>query len=100
MNSGIDRYPISNYSKKKKIQDIASKLYSVDYENISIKKPAISIKKPVFFPLRVQKSLGCKKQITIFALAKKDTGVAQLVEHWSPKPGVGRSSRSSRARLL
>ncbi len=27
----------------------------------------------------------------------KDTGVAQLVEHWSPKPGVGRSSRSSRA---
>ena len=29
---------------------------------------------------------------------KKDTGVAQLVEHWSPKPGVGRSSRSSRAK--
>jgi hypothetical protein len=27
----------------------------------------------------------------------KYTGVAQLVEHWSPKPGVGRSSRSSRA---
>ena len=27
------------------------------------------------------------------------TGVAQLVEHWSPKPGVGRSSRSSRAKL-
>ena len=26
------------------------------------------------------------------------TGVAQLVEHWSPKPGVGRSSRSSRAK--
>jgi hypothetical protein len=26
-----------------------------------------------------------------------NTGVAQLVEHWSPKPGVGRSSRSSRA---
>ena len=25
------------------------------------------------------------------------TGVAQLVEHWSPKPGVGRSSRFSRA---
>ena len=25
------------------------------------------------------------------------TGVAQSVEHWSPKPGVGRSSRSSRA---
>ena len=30
----------------------------------------------------------------------KDTGVAQLVEHWSPKPGVGRSSRSSRANYL
>ena len=26
------------------------------------------------------------------------TGLAQLVEHWSPKPGVGRSSRSSRAK--
>ena len=25
------------------------------------------------------------------------TGVAQLVEHWSPKPGVGSSSLSSRA---
>ena len=25
------------------------------------------------------------------------TGLAQSVEHWSPKPGVGRSSRSSRA---
>ena len=29
----------------------------------------------------------------------KYTGVAQLVEHWSPKPGVGRSSRSSRANI-
>jgi hypothetical protein len=28
------------------------------------------------------------------------TGVAQLVEHWSPKPGVGSSSLSSRANLL
>jgi hypothetical protein len=26
------------------------------------------------------------------------TGVAQLVEHWSPKPGVGSSSLSSRAK--
>src|SRR5690554_8142027 len=26
-----------------------------------------------------------------------NTGVAQLVEHWSPKPGVGSSSLSSRA---
>tara|TARA_B100000683_G_scaffold276304_1_gene329787 strand:+ start:72 stop:359 length:288 start_codon:yes stop_codon:yes gene_type:complete len=26
------------------------------------------------------------------------TGVAQLVEHWSPKPAVGSSSLSSRAR--
>ena len=25
------------------------------------------------------------------------TGIAQLVEHWSPKPGVGSSSLSSRA---
>lgn len=29
-----------------------------------------------------------------------DTGVAQLVEHWSPKPGVGSSSLSSRAKNL
>ncbi len=28
----------------------------------------------------------------------KKTGVAQLVEHWSPKPGVGSSSLSSRAK--
>ncbi len=27
------------------------------------------------------------------------TGVAQLVEHWSPKPGVGSSSLSSRAKF-
>ena len=29
---------------------------------------------------------------------KIKTGVAQLVEHWSPKPGVGSSSLSSRAK--
>ena len=28
------------------------------------------------------------------------TGVAQLVEHRSPKPGVGSSSLSSRANLI
>jgi preprotein translocase subunit SecE len=27
------------------------------------------------------------------------TGVAQLVEHWSPKPGVGSSSLSTRAKF-
>ena len=32
-----------------------------------------------------------------FTHLSRNTGVAQLVEHWSPKPGVGRSSRSSRA---
>ena len=31
--------------------------------------------------------------------AAANTGVAQLVEHWSPKPGVGSSSLSSRARI-
>jgi hypothetical protein len=30
--------------------------------------------------------------------ANNNTGVAQLVEHWSPKPGVGSSSLSSRAK--
>ena len=29
-----------------------------------------------------------------------NTGVAQLVEHWSPKPGVGSSSLSSRAEIV
>ena len=28
------------------------------------------------------------------------TGVAQLVEHWSPKPGVGSSSLSARANSI
>jgi hypothetical protein len=28
---------------------------------------------------------------------KNQTGLAQLVEHWSPKPGVGSSSLSTRA---
>ena len=28
------------------------------------------------------------------------TGIAQLVEHWSPKPGVGSSSLSSRANSI
>ncbi len=28
------------------------------------------------------------------------TGIAQSVEHWSPKPGVGSSSLSSRANFL
>ena len=27
------------------------------------------------------------------------TGIAQLVEHWSPKPGVGSSSLSTRAKI-
>ena len=38
------------------------------------------------------------KYYTIFAAA--NTGVAQLVEHRSPKPGVGSSSLSSRAKKI
>ena len=34
------------------------------------------------------------------ALLLKDTGLAQLVEHWSPKPGVGSSSLSTRANIV
>ena len=41
--------------------------------------------------------LEIKKKTTTFAPAI--TGVAQLVEHRSPKPGVGSSSLSSRATL-
>jgi hypothetical protein len=32
-------------------------------------------------------------------LIRLRTGLAQLVEHWSPKPGVGSSSLSTRAKL-
>ncbi len=32
-------------------------------------------------------------------LCKTETGLAQLVEHWSPKPGVGSSSLSTRAEI-
>ena len=32
-------------------------------------------------------------------LCQIKTGLAQLVEHWSPKPGVGSSSLSTRAKL-
>jgi hypothetical protein len=38
------------------------------------------------------------KNKLLYLPSQNDTGVAQLVEHWSPKPGVGRSSRSSRAK--
>ena len=33
-------------------------------------------------------------------MLESNTGLAQLVEHWSPKPGVGSSSLSTRARYL
>ena len=32
------------------------------------------------------------------SLDASSTGIAQLAEHWSPKPGVGSSSLSSRAK--
>ena len=32
-------------------------------------------------------------------LCQIKTGLAQLVEHWSPKPGVGSSSLSTRAKI-
>ena len=41
---------------------------------------------------------GDSEVSTTFAAA--NTGVAQLVEHRSPKPGVGSSSLSSRAKKL
>ena len=40
---------------------------------------------------------GDSEVSTTFAAA--NTGVAQLVEHRSPKPGVGSSSLSSRAKV-
>ena len=44
-----------------------------------------------YFP----KSIALLKLLSNFAPA--NTGIAQLVEHRSPKPGVGSSSLSSRA---
>ena len=41
---------------------------------------------------------GDSEVSTTFAAA--NTGVAQLVEHRSPKPGVGSSSLSSRAEIF
>ena len=41
---------------------------------------------------------GDSEVSTTFAAA--NTGVAQLVEHRSPKPGVGSSSLSSRANII
>ncbi len=40
---------------------------------------------------------NCKNKAYL-CTAFKETGVAQSVEHWSPKPGVGSSSLSSRAK--
>ena len=36
----------------------------------------------------------------IYTTKLVNTGVAQLVEHWSPKPGVGSSSLSARAKIF
>ena len=36
-------------------------------------------------------------KINAYLCTWKHTGIAQSVEHWSPKPGVGSSSLSSRA---
>ena len=37
------------------------------------------------------------KYLWYFLIPFRETGLAQLVEHWSPKPGVGSSSLSTRA---
>ena len=42
---------------------------------------------------------GCADSI-IRDSAPAETGLAQLVEHWSPKPGVGSSSLSTRANKM
>ncbi len=44
--------------------------------------------------------LPVKKFFNTSGVVYKDTGVAQLVEHRSPKPGVGSSSLSSRAEKI
>ncbi len=45
-----------------------------------------------------RRGFECSTDTSAGNLKTENTGVAQLVEHWSPKPGVGRSSRSSRAK--
>ena len=41
----------------------------------------------------------CGYKSKVFNYIILETGLAQLVEHWSPKPGVGSSSLSTRAKV-
>ena len=55
------------------------------------------MKEPWILEKYFSKSLAVFEICTTFATA--NTGIAQLVEHRSPKPSVGSSSLSSRAEI-
>ena len=69
-----------------------------DKSNLNLKKLIVKILKLYEKNIRINVGLYDSKRLFLHRTkAKIYTGVAQLVEHWSPKPGVGSSSLSSRA---
>ena len=73
-------------------------LPATSYPQPAPPQPATSQKNDYFLWIFQNKYYLCtRKTETTFCLPQ--TGIAQLVEHRSPKPGVGSSSLSSRAGL-
>ncbi len=59
----------------------------VGFYQVSKNRIALFLKKPCILKIKTY-------------LCTRNTEVAQLVEHWSPKPGVGSSSLSFRAEAI
>ncbi len=90
---------------------IAAVLKTVELRGSGGSNPSLSAKLPELLKYFERQVLSLWKQMSVEGLKTLifcpkslhlhpdsfHTGVAQLVEHRSPKPSVGRSSRSSRA---
>ena len=59
----------------------------IGFYQVSKNRIALFLKKPCILKIKTY-------------LCTRNTEVAQLVEHWSPKPGVGSSSLSFRAEAI
>jgi hypothetical protein len=59
----------------------------VGFYQVSKNRNTLFLKKPCILKIKTY-------------LCTRNTEVAQLVEHWSPKPGVGSSSLSFRAEAI
>ena len=59
----------------------------IGFYQVSKNRIALFLKKPCILKIKPY-------------LCTRNTEVAQLVEHWSPKPGVGSSSLSFRAEAI